>query len=77
MFLMLWNSLGYTRAYAIFSIKIQEWGVVSYQVVFSRVGKLQLRALPHSSLNHTIFPALDLLLGNFSQDCYLARLYQI
>ena len=51
--------------YAIFSIKIQEWGVVSFQVVFSRVGKLQLTALSHSSLNHTIFPALDLLLGNF------------
>ena len=51
--------------YAIFSIKIQEWGVVSYQVVFIRIDNLQLTALPHSSLNHTIFPALDLLLGNF------------
>ena len=51
--------------YAIFSIKIQEWGVVSCQVVFSRVGNLQLTTLPHSSFNHTIFSALDLLLGNF------------
>ena len=74
MFLMLWNSLGYrwdenpfssSVTYTIFSIKIQEWGVVSYQVVFSRVGNLQLTALSHRSLNHTIFPALDLLLGNF------------
>ena len=71
---MLWNSLGYrwdenpfssSVTYAIFSIKIQEWGVVSYQVVFSRVGKLQLRASPHDSVNLTIFHALDLLLGNF------------
>ena len=65
MFLMLWNSLGYrwdenpfchqSHNYAILSTKMQEWGVVSYQVVFSRVDKLQLRALPHNSLQITPF----------------------
>ena len=74
MFLMLWNSLGYRSdenpfsssvTYAIFSIKIQVCGVVSYQVVFGHVGKLQLRALPHDSVKLTIFHVLDLLLCNF------------
>ena len=76
MFLRLWNCLGYRWDENPFrhqshipsqAFHIKDSGVGSCQLSWVVATKLQLRALPHGPVNHTIFPALDLLLGNFDR----------
>ena len=49
------------------AFRIKDSGVGSCQLSLVVATKLQLRALAHVPVNHTIFPALDLLLGNYDR----------
>ena len=76
MFLRLWNCLGFRWDENPFrhqshipsqAFRIKDSGVGSCQLSLVVATKLQLRVLSDVPVNHTIFPALDLLLGNYDR----------